>query len=247
MITINCDIGERGTDHPVDILLMESIGMANIACGGHAGDAESVKAFMKRAEERGVKVAAHLSYPDRENFGRITMMLSDEDLVRSLDEQRGMMPHVKTVKFHGALYNDANVDRRLAAVLVDWMKRRGMNEVVTPFDSELASEAKQAGIKVIKEAFAERRYAYDPAKKQLTLVSRKKNYASITDCAEAVSHAVKIVKKGIVTGHVEDAHGGVVLMEVPIECETICVHSDSAIALELVKELSRIFKEADGE
>jgi 5-oxoprolinase (ATP-hydrolysing) subunit A len=242
MITINCDIGERGADHPVDVELMKSIGMANIACGGHAGDAESVKAFLGRAEERGVKVAAHISYPDRENFGRTTMRLSDEDLLRSLDEQQDMMPHVKTVKFHGALYNDANVDRRLAAVLVGWMKRRGIEEIVTPFDSELAAEAKQAGIKTLTEAFAERRYAYDPGKKQLTLVNRKKSYASITDCDEAVSHVVKIVKEGRVTGHVEDATGNVILMEVPIECETICVHSDSAIALELVRKLYQIFR-----
>ena len=138
MILINCDIGERGADHPVDMELMDHVGMANIACGGHAGDAASVEAFLRRARGRGVKVAAHLSYPDRENFGRSTIEISDEDLLASLDRQMELMREARTVKFHGALYNDANVDVRRARLLAKWMKAKGIEEVVTPFDSELA-------------------------------------------------------------------------------------------------------------
>lgn len=238
MITINCDIGERGADHPVDIELMQYIGMANIACGGHAGDEESVQAFLKRAEERGVKVSAHLSYPDKENFGRKTISLSEEDLRVTLDEQFALMPGTKAVKFHGALYNDANVDAELAGTLVKWMSDNGVEEVVTLSDSELAKEAKEAGLRVIAEAFAERNYSYNPEKKQLTLVNRSKDYASITDCDEAVKHASKIIKEGKTTAYMENGEGEPIRTEVPIKADTICIHSDSEIALELAKALA---------
>ncbi len=238
MITINCDMGERGADHPVDIELMRYISMANIACGGHAGDVESVKVFLKKAEEMSVKVTAHLSYPDRENFGRTTMHISAQGLLKSLDEQCAMMPHVKTVKLHGALYNNANVDVKLAKLIAKWMKNKLIKEIVTPFDSKLAVEAKKLGLKVIPEAFAERRYTYNPQKKQLTLVSRKKDYASIKDCEEALEHTVKIIKEGRVTAYVEDAEGKLTTFEVPIQAETICIHSDSEISLDLARRLA---------
>ena len=73
---VNCDIGERGADHPVDRQLMELIDIANIACGGHAGDETSIHAFCQLAEQHGVTVTAHLSYPDRENFGRRSLDIS---------------------------------------------------------------------------------------------------------------------------------------------------------------------------
>jgi len=240
MITINCDIGERGADHPVDIELMQYIGMANIACGGHAGDEVSVEAFMKRAQERGVKVTAHLSYPDRENFGRKTVALSENELLESLDSQFALVPQVKAVKFHGALYNDANVDKGLAKLLVRWMVKRGIEEVITLSDSELVKAAKNSGMGVINEAFAERNYSYDPSKEQLTLVNRAKDYASITDCNEAVKHALRIVKEGRVTAYIEGDDGEFTITELPITAETVCIHSDSEIALELAKQLAEL-------
>jgi len=238
MITVNCDIGERGADNPVDIELMQYISMANIACGGHAGDEESVQAFLNRAKERGVKVSAHLSYPDKENFGRTTMSLPEEALRKTLDVQYALMPGTKTVKFHGALYNDANVDTALAGLLVRWMSENGIEEVVTLSDSELAAETKKTGLKVVAEAFAERNYSYNPQKKQLILVSRSKEYASITDCDEAVKHALKIIREGKTTAYIEDSEGKTTTTEVPIKAETICIHSDSEIALDLVKNLA---------
>lgn len=242
MITVNCDIGERGADHPIDIELMKYIRVANIACGGHAGDKASVEAFLERAKKRGVKVTAHLSYPDRANFGRKTMSIPEKELIKSLDSQYAMMPQVKTVKFHGALYNDANVDTKLAKLLIDWMSERGIKEVVTLSDSELAAEAREAGLKVIPEAYAERNFAYNPEKKQLTLVNRTKDYASITDLDAAVKHAMRIAKEGKVATYVEGAEGKITRIDVPIRTETICIHSDSEIALELAKRLSSLLQ-----
>jgi len=76
------------------------------------------------------------------------------------------------------------------------MKAKGIEEVVTPFDSELAGTSKVLGLRIIPEAFAERRYDYNPARRQLTLVNRRKAYASIRDCDEAMEQALKIVKTG---------------------------------------------------
>ena len=107
-MVVNCDIGERGVNHPTDLKLMTLISTANIACGGHAGDRESVDAFCALADKNNVTVSAHLSYPDKENFGRISMKIDPERLADSLSEQYELMPPaVKRIKFHGALYNDA--------------------------------------------------------------------------------------------------------------------------------------------
>ncbi len=234
MIKINCDIGERGHDHPVDTALMDRIQIANIACGGHAGDEKSVAAFRKLAAERGVEVSAHLSYPDRENFGRTSMDISPGDLLASLDEQYSLMDDVKMVKFHGALYNDCAADASLAALLAGWLQKKGITEVMTPFDSELASAGSALGMKIVPEAFAERRYAFKAGK--LALVSRTKEYASIHNLKEAVAHSKSIYENQSVLAYEDDE-----LMSdpVPLKAETICIHSDSEIALELAEALNR--------
>ena len=82
---INCDIGERGSQHPTDLELMNHIGMANIACGGHAGDEESIAVFSRIAKEKGLQIAAHLAYPDRLNFGRVSMTIAVKELLAGLD------------------------------------------------------------------------------------------------------------------------------------------------------------------
>ncbi len=235
---INCDIGERGADHPVDIELMKHISMANIACGGHAGDGESIDAFKKLAEENQVAVTAHLSYPDRENFGRFSMDIAPADLLKSLDAQYELIGGVDKVKFHGALYNDCWVRPDLSRILAGWLKEQGIKTVVTPYQSCLAAESLTLGMDVFYEAFAERRYAYDPRTGQLTLVSRKLDYASIHDLDEAVAHAMNIVKNGKIDGHITRADGTVTTEEVDIKADTICIHSDSPISLELAAKLS---------
>jgi len=237
MITVNCDIGERGPDHPLDIELMNFIDIANIACGGHAGDAESVAVFKKTAADRGVKIAAHLSYPDRENFGRITVQIPLSDLLKSLDEQLDLLGSGESVKFHGALYNDSVVDSRLASDLALWLKRRGIKEIIAPADSELAAFCIDEGIGILAEAFAERRYDYDSLSGRLTLVSRKEAHACITALQEALDHSFGIIKNGTVNPYIE---GKPQLLEVPLKCDTICIHSDSEIALDLAKGLRDI-------
>lgn len=233
---INCDIGERGHDHPVDRSLMELIDIANIACGGHAGDIKSVNAFRELAEKYHVDVSAHLSYPDRENFGRTTIDMSLADLLASLDEQYSLISDVKMVKFHGALYNDCAASSDLAAPLADWLKEKGVARVITQFDSELAKACEARGLKVVAEAFAERRYALDEETGKLSLVKRSLDYASIHELDDAVAHSLEIQKKQQVTGHIDDGKG-VRTKKAPLVADTICIHSDSPIAMELAGAL----------
>lgn len=240
MIRINCDIGERGARHPVDIELMGLIQIANIACGGHAGDRESVAAFRFLAERNGVAVAGHLSYPDRENFGRVSMEMDHQELLWALNEQYHLIPDIKTIKFHGALYNDACVDDRLAGVLLEWLTTNRITHVITPFDSRLAAACRLNGIHIIAEAFAERRYAFSEKSGQLGLVNRRHDYASIHNCEEAVRHAMNIVNNKEVNAYMNDGKGDLSCRIVPIQADTICIHSDSPIALELVQKLSEL-------
>ena len=239
MIKINCDIGEREPDNQIDIQLMKYIDIANIACGGHAGDEETVAVFRTLAKKNNVDVAAHLSYPDRENFGRVSMDISIEGLKNSLDEQYQMMPDVKMVKFHGGLYNDCSADSVLAGHLCQWLVANGIERIITPDKSELAKAADASGLVVVPEVFAERRYDFNPETKCLSLVNRKKSYACIHDCDEAVEHSKNIVNDGFLNAVIELEDGSIKIEKINIKAETICIHSDSEIALELALKLSK--------
>lgn len=243
MIKINCDIGEREPDNIVDIELMQYIQIANIACGGHAGDKETVEVFRELAEKNNVAVAAHLSYPDKKNFGRVSMAITIDDLKKSLDDQYKMMPDVKMVKFHGGLYNDCSSDAVLATGLCDWLVSNRIESIITPDKSELAKAGESHGLKIMPEAFAERRYDYNPESGRLSLVQRNKPYASIHDCDEAVRHSDDILNKGFVNAIIESVDGRTRTEKINISAETICIHSDSEIALTLAQKLVELKKQ----
>ena len=192
MLLINCDLGERGSAHPLDTALMAHIHIANIACGGHAGNSESISFFRNLAEEKNVMVTAHLSYPDRKNFGRVRMDIRRQDLLSSLDTQMQLLPDIHAVKFHGALYNDSVSDPGLAEALAFWSLKHKISSIITPADSEMAAACTETGIRIIPEAFAERRYVMDSATERLVLAGRDKPYASIHDVATALAQAKKI-------------------------------------------------------
>lgn len=245
MIRINCDIGERGPRHPVDVELMNYIDIANIACGGHAGDRESISVFKGIADSLGVKLSAHLSYPDRENFGRVTVDMEIADLLDSLEEQYSLL-RAGTVKFHGALYNDSVTDTALASALSLWLKEMNVGEIIAPADSEIASLCADKGIDVIEEAFAERRYNYNSETGRLTLVSRRESHASIDSLEEALAHSRNIIERGIVAA-CADGKGMEKIIEVPVKVRTLCIHSDSEIAAELAMGLRKIIKPGEAE
>jgi UPF0271 protein len=239
MMRINCDIGERGPEHAVDKKLMEVIHIANLACGGHAGNSGSVKVFRALAEENGVELAAHLSYPDRPNFGRQVIQISEPSLLASLDEQLGLLPDVQRVKFHGALYNESCRNPDLAEILSQWLGQAGIREILAPADAEITFSAQRHGIIVLREAFAERRYEYNETDQRLYLMNRSQIIASITDLAAALDHAEEIIKRQRVNIIHQYASRPVWKT---ISADTICIHSDSAIALDLAIRLRRLIE-----
>ena len=236
MILVNCDIGERGAAHPEDAAIMPYLHIANIACGGHAGDRASIEWFTKQADELGVQISAHLSYPDSENFGRLSMQITDAELLATLDEQHNRMPNVKTIKLHGALYNDAAVNPERAELLVGWAKNRGFDCIIAPDPSEMAKAAKAAHLRVLAEVFAERNYQLQNG--QLILVPRKLPHASIHNLDAALAHSKQIIEHKTVSAYLNEE--GDQQRECPVQAETICIHSDSAIALPLAKALSTL-------
>lgn len=238
-ILINCDIGERGPDNETDLELMRWIDIANLACGGHAGDYVSVDAFRRLADKNRVIVTAHLSYPDREGFGRKSLGIPVSDLIASLEDQYALLPGVETVKFHGALYNDSCRNDDLARELAAWLARMQCKRVLTLPGSALDGACRAVGIEVLAEAFAERRYLVDPETGTVSLVGRDRPDASIETVEEAVSQAEMIALRGELN---VSSRGGsdTTIRTVPVRADTICIHSDSVIAIPLARKLARL-------
>lgn len=231
---LNCDLGERGADHAVDRELMRFIGLANLACGGHAGDEASVAAFRALADREGVELSAHLSYPDRARFGRVSMEMPWSDLSAALDRQWALVPDLTLVKFHGALYNDSVDDPVLAARLGEWLHGHGVEGLLCPAESEMALAAASRGIRILPEAFLERRY--QPGKEgRLELLPRSHPQACILDLASALAQAKEILRFQRVRGLDGNAY--------PLSAATCCVHSDSPIALELAQGVAQMLEE----
>jgi UPF0271 protein len=242
-ILLNADIGERGSGHAGDLELMRFIDIANIACGGHAGDSATTGAFVDLADRLGVQVSAHLSYPDRENFGRVSVPMVWKDLQFSLQQQMSLMPDAGMIKLHGALYNDSCADAELAQHLADWFVSEGVRRVVTMPGSELDIVCGRLGITVLHEVFAERRHVFMARERRLLLMSRGKPGASIASCAEAFEQVRSIVNHGRIPAVVEDGdpRGGMTMCNVA--ADTICIHSDSSIAIELAHLASGLLRE----
>ena len=239
-ILLNIDIGERGPDHAVDRALMRYADIINIACGGHAGDTDSVSTFRALAEKKGIMVTAHLSYPDKANFGRTTLNMPFGQLRDSLNVQLALMRGTRAVKFHGALYNDSCADEVLAGELTEWLAEAGISLVVTSKGSELDRQCQRAGIRVLTEAFAERRYSYSQSKQSLSLVSRKQPNACITDYKDALENVRTIIKCGQVQAFIKDENQQPIVGMIDVSVDTICIHSDSLIALELAKGVAEL-------
>ncbi|MFO0832686.1 MAG: 5-oxoprolinase subunit PxpA [Phycisphaerales bacterium] len=223
-IDLNCDMGERPGAEGVagDIRLMEYVSSVNIACGGHAGGATTIRAVAGAARARGLSVGAHPGYPDPGNFGRARVEMLPGDLRASLVFQMRLLKEhaggrVTHVKPHGALYHDVMADDGIAAVFVEaasavWFEGR-LPVLVALAGSRRASQWRAEGLAVAAEAFAERRYRSDGS-----LTARGEQGAVIDDAEVAAQQTVDIaVHRCVATG------GGLA----PVMAETICIHSDS--------------------
>lgn len=215
-----------------DAALLDVVTSANIACGGHAGDAETMRHACDAALERGVRIGAHPGYADRENFGRTELGLENGEIVEQVSEQivrleqiaaaaGGEVTHVKP---HGALYHRALRDDELAAALAELIAGLASPPVVlAPASGALVDAARARGLRCAAEGFADR--AYDAA----GLLVPRDQPGSILGAEDAVAQALRLAREGSVI-----ANDGTVL---PLDVESICLHSDTPGAIELAGEL----------
>lgn len=238
-IDLNADLGERPEAYEVDAELMKVISSANIACGGHAGDAKSVRRMVKLARSLGVAVGAHPSFPDRVNFGRIAMKIELATLQQSMEEQIGLVVDAATrfdlnvthVKPHGALYHSANSDTAVAQTIVSAVRAVDSSMVVVVQYSSPAAECyQQAGLRIATEAFADR--AYEP---NGSLRSRSLPGA-LLDADRAVEQALSIVlhRQAVASDGTQ----------LDIHPDTLCFHSDTPNATAIAKRVREALENA---
>ncbi len=225
---INCDIGERGAAHHIDDALMACIDIANIACGGHAGDASSVRHYRNLARRHAVRVSAHLSYPDRSGFGRSVIPIKTAALLHALETQLEMIEGADSVKLHGALYNEANRNDPLAQSLAAWFKSSGIATILTPYGSALEHHALLQGITVLHEAFLDRRYILRSSVPEIA--PRHHANALITSASEALQQY----------SHLCNGYVMIDAQPVPLRAQTLCIHSDAPAALEIAQAIARV-------
>ncbi|WP_010231992.1 LamB/YcsF family protein, partial [Gillisia marina] len=195
-IHINCDLGEGGK---YDALLMPHISACNIACGGHAGNATTMLKTVKLAMENNVEIGAHPSYPDIENFGRRSLKISETDLKKSIQEQLFSLHEIvvnqgeKLTHFkpHGALYNDAAKDEKVAQIVLDAILESELNLALYAPENSVISKLARGKIFVKFEAFADRNYNPD-----FSLVSRANSNALITKKEDVFKHLISMFSKG---------------------------------------------------
>lgn len=224
---LNADIGE-GCD---DAGLMPYLTRVSIACGGHAGDAASMTAALRLAAEHGVTAGAHPSYPDRSQFGRRALAASGDEIAAWVTEQTETLAEqaahlglrLAHVKPHGALYNVAARDAAVARAIARAVAAVDPALVVVGLaGSQLIAAGQAAGLPVLNEAFADRRYL--PSGR---LVSRETAGALIVDPADAAEQA-----RVLAAGRAVATMGG---GAVRIRADTICLHSDTPGALNIAR------------
>ena len=229
-VDLNCDVGE-GAGH--DAELMPYITSANIACGGHAGDAATMRATVELALRNDVAIGAHPGLDDRQYFGRRESPLTPSDAgalvrrqIRLLDQiARAVGGRIAHVKPHGALYHMATRDPALAqAVAAAVLESDPQLIVVCLAGGELAAAARARGLRVASEAFADRTYRPDGS-----LTPRSQADALIADEAAAARQVLRLIREGCVC-----ATDGT---RVAMAADTICIHGDGPHALEVVRRL----------
>lgn len=232
-IDLNCDLGESFGNYKIgmDEEVIKFISSANIACGFHASDPLVMEKTVALAKENGVKVGAHPGFPDLAGFGRRNMNVSPKELKAMVVYQIGALNafckacgiKMNHVKPHGAMYNMAAKDERLAFAIAEAVAHVDDSLVLVGLSgSELLKAAKIVGVKCASEVFADRAYEDDGS-----LVPRRQIGAVISNEEEASDRAVQMIK----FGKVKSITG----KEIPITADTICIHGDTPQALHLAR------------
>jgi 5-oxoprolinase (ATP-hydrolysing) subunit A len=241
-IDLNCDMGELpeaiadGTQES----LMPFLTSVNVACGGHAGDAQTMRATVEQALRWKLAVGAHPGYPDRAHFGRLRLNLPPEAVADAVFGQVQALARVAAgcgarlthVDAHGALYNQAAQDGVLAAAIARGVARWGRSVVLVGLAGSSMLDAFRAdGFAVAAEAFADRRYEPDGS-----LRSRVHEDALIRDPAEAARQALRILERG--TAMASDGS------DVRVDAQTLCIHGDTPGAREIAAAVAGALREA---
>ena len=235
MININCDLGEGlNNEH----IIMPLINSCNIACGGHAGNNQSMIECVEIATRNNLQIGAHPSYPDRLNFGRKKIDISTSEFSFSIINQIKSLEQIVSsygkqinhIKAHGALYNEMIYDLDIADFYLDTIKDyKEKYSLYVPYQSEIEILALKRGFKIIYEVFADRNYNDD-----LSLVSRDKEFALINKPKEVIKHITSIIESNIVKTVSGNTH--------KIKFDTFCVHSDTNNSIEILKEINKVYK-----
>ncbi len=239
---LNCDMGEvpKAISDGTQESLMASLTSVNIACGGHAGNSQTMKATIEQALRWKLDVGAHPGYADRANCGRLELQLPPQVIADSVFQQVQSFAaiaaecgaRVTHVKAHGALYNQAARDRVVAGAIADGVTRWSRDVALVGLAGSLMLDVfREAGFRVAAEAFADRRYESDGS-----LRSRKFEDALIRDPAEAGQQALRIAERGTVV-----ACGGT---EVVTNAQTICIHGDTPGAPAIAAAVAKTLRQA---
>lgn len=231
-IFINADLGEGCG---ADAALFELVDWANIACGGHAGDAQTMQIACEQALAHGVVVGAHPSYPDRDGFGRRRPTQAVDKLlgelcrqVESFEQiaaQRGLTP--QHIKPHGQLYNDAAVNPDVAELLVRLMEHFPGRRLLAMAGSPQVGWSRSAGIEVVEEAFPDRAYTRDGR-----LVPRQFAHALVRDAGQLTTQTLAMASHNPFPSE----QGEPVL----VKAQTLCVHGDSTHAVDNARRVRAV-------
>ena len=234
-ININCDLGEKSKLHnnENDPFLLGIVNSANVACGYHAGDEETMDKIIKISKQNRVSVGAHPSFNDPENFGRKRMNLSSSEIRKLIIDQYEILQriafdhneNVTHIKPHGALNNMACEDLGLATTIAKVVNEINKDMIyLVPTGSKMEIAAKEIGMKIACEIFADRNYEDDG-----NLVSRSKPNALITDPEEAKKHVLSMVKNQAI-----NCLSG---KQISCEIDSICIHGDNSSSLATAKSI----------
>jgi 5-oxoprolinase (ATP-hydrolysing) subunit A len=241
-IDLNCDLGElpEMLADGTQAAIIRHITSANVACGGHAGNAATMRATIEQALHAGIALGAHPGYEDPTNFGRAEMQLASDAIALSVYRQVAALDAIAQscgarlvhVKPHGALYNQAARDRRIAKAIAEGVAHWNTDIVLIGLaGSVMLDEFRAAGFRVAAEAFADRRYEPDGS-----LRSRKFADALMGSPGEAAAQALRIVQQRSVLTLKNEA--------VPLDAQTICIHGDTPGALEFAETVKQVLLSA---
>ena len=236
-ININCDLGEKSKHHSnkYDPDLLEIVNSANIACGFHAGDEETMHQTIQISKKNGVSIGAHPSFNDPENFGRERMNLSTKEIKKLIIDQYEILQKIAVkygesvshIKPHGALNNMACEDIELATVIAKTINEISKDLIyLVPTGSKMEEAANKLNMNIACEIFADRNYEDDG-----NLVSRKKPNALITDPEIAKKHVLSMVQNQAL-----NCHSG---KQIPCKIDSVCIHGDNISSLDTAKSIKK--------